>query len=55
MTKFDEENIWALTTDHKNSLLIGGDTAGYVYVYDISSWCHNGNKVCMVHYSPSTF
>lgn len=48
MTKFEEENVWALTTDHKNTLLIGGDTAGYVYIYDISSWCHYSNKVHLV-------
>lgn len=37
--------MWALTTDPKNSLLIAGDTAGYMYVFDISSWCLNGNNV----------
>lgn len=45
MTKFEEENVWAMTTDHKSTLLIAGDTAGYMYVFDISRWCCNSNKV----------
>lgn len=45
MTKFEEENVWAMTTDHKSTLLIAGDTAGYMYVFDISRWCCNSNKL----------
>ena len=40
LTKFEEENVWALATDQKNTLLIAGDTGGYMFVYDISGWCH---------------
>lgn len=45
MTQFDEENVWALATDHANNLLIAGDTAGFVSVFDITSWCCNNSTV----------
>ncbi|XP_065898350.1 cilia- and flagella-associated protein 337-like isoform X2 [Dysidea avara] len=43
ITQFDEENVWALTTDHTNNLLVAGDTAGFVSVFDITSWCRNNS------------
>lgn len=58
MTKYEEENVWAITTDYKNTILIAGDTAGYMYVFDITNWGGNSNKVCSTmchhhHVSPS--
>ena len=39
LTDNDEEHVLALTTDPGNKLLIAGDTAGCISVFDIAWYC----------------
>ncbi|XP_067040016.1 cilia- and flagella-associated protein 337-like [Acropora muricata] len=40
-THGEHDSVVSLTTDHNNSILATGDTAGFVKVWDISAYCLN--------------
>ncbi|XP_068720558.1 cilia- and flagella-associated protein 337-like [Montipora capricornis] len=40
-TQGKHDSVVSLTTDHENTILVTGDTAGFVKVWDISSYCFN--------------
>ncbi|KAK2549406.1 WD repeat-containing protein on Y chromosome [Acropora cervicornis] len=40
-TQGEHDSVVSLTTDHNNSILATGDTAGFVKVWDISAYCLN--------------
>ncbi|PIK42434.1 putative WD repeat-containing protein 49-like, partial [Apostichopus japonicus] len=43
-SKFADQSVLALATDPKNKLLVSGDTRGWIYIWDIQTYCLTPNK-----------
>ena len=45
MTELEDECVFALKTDDEEQHLLAGDTAGFVAVFDIKTYCTSASEV----------